>query len=651
MCGIHLRVWKDKSCEFCQRVFGDHTGTTHDDTDKDDFLELCDDNLRRRGPSACSKITTITHSEFYRIQVTASVLQMRAELREQPVSFIPAWLKDPNREDVDQDNHERNEEQIAYLCWNGEVYQQLKSLSSTTYEQYDNNNLKDSFLYEISDTNVVVDALSETPEQQNSPSPHCHIANVMARLYNAEFAFSIVDSNTVYFGRDRWGRRSLLQWKCPENCGSFQITSVAENFPTSNAIRTECSKTPTGPTLEWTEVYPGMVHCISFSEHATSTTKVYPNVIVSSPQLPNDVIVPPIPVQPLQTISDRLWRASLELEFYLRCAVTMRLDNSCRRSTGVLFSGGLDSVVLTALAADILSSQQRSKRKIESESEFSSVIKSNNPRKIQPIPILYLYNVSFGPTPEKSSDRNSALKSYQILREKYERNNQTRDIDDNCDDGDDNNLNIVFRDIVVEWEDVCRDDSHIRTLLLPKSTVMDVNIATALWFASQGSTINKTKIDRDICNDHRSPCVLLLGMGADELMGGYGRHRKSYEEGGWEQLRKELTMDQDRLWERNCGRDDRLISDHGREARFPFLDPHVVQFLRKSTIVEDLICDFRLPPGVGDKRILRLIAQRLGFEHASGLVKRAIQFGSRISHLSDKKRFGSRRKAKGKMKI
>ncbi|OEU15247.1 asparagine synthase, partial [Fragilariopsis cylindrus CCMP1102] len=104
-------------------------------------------------------------------------------------------------------------------------------------------------------------------------------------------------------------------------------------------------------------------------------------------------------------------------------------------------------------------------------------------------------------------------------------------------------------------------------------------------------------------------------------------------------------MDQNRLWERNCGRDDRLTSDHGREARFPFLDAHVVQFLQNSATEEDLICDFRKPPGVGDKRILRLVAQRLGCDHASGLVKRAIQFGSRISHLSDKKRFGSRRKA------
>ena len=108
-------------------------------------------------------------------------------------------------------------------------------------------------------------------------------------------------------------------------------------------------------------------------------------------------------------------------------------------------------------------------------------------------------------------------------------------------------------------------------------------------------------------------------------------------------------MDQSRFWERNLGRDDRICSDHGKEARFPFLDAHVVNFLKSMPLSN--VCDFSLPPGHGDKRILRLVALRLGLEHASSLVKRAIQFGSRISHLSDAKRFGSRRKAKGEASV
>ena len=142
--------------------------------------------------------------------------------------------------------------------------------------------------------------------------------------------------------------------------------------------------------------------------------------------------------------------------------------------------------------------------------------------------------------------------------------------------------------------------------------------------------------------------VVLVGIGADEQMAGYGRHRVTFERGGYGALRKELKMEKSRLWTRNLGRDDRCISHHGKEARFPFLDENVVAYLNSLDVTE--LCDMTKPQGLGDKMILRLVAKHIGVTQCSGLVKRAIQFGSRIAKCSDLDRFGSSRKASGSAK-
>jgi len=84
------------------------------------------------------------------------------------------------------------------------------------------------------------------------------------------------------------------------------------------------------------------------------------------------------------------------------------------------------------------------------------------------------------------------------------------------------------------------------------------------------------------------------------------------------------------LWLRNLGRDDRVLSDWGREARHPYLDEAVMRYLAELPL--PLICDLALGLGGGDKLILREAGRMLGLTRSTRLQKRAIQFGTRIAN-------------------
>lgn len=141
--------------------------------------------------------------------------------------------------------------------------------------------------------------------------------------------------------------------------------------------------------------------------------------------------------------------------------------------------------------------------------------------------------------------------------------------------------------------------------------------------------------------------VLLIGTGADELLGGYARHRTARAKRGVEGVRQEMMKDLERLWTRNLGRDDRIVADHGREARHPFLDDDVLSFIGKLPI--GLLCD---GPGgeedpSPDKWMLRQAASDRGLASCARFKKRAIQFGSRIARQTTERHAGSRRQVKG----
>ena len=157
---------------------------------------------------------------------------------------------------------------------------------------------------------------------------------------------------------------------------------------------------------------------------------------------------------------------------------------------------------------------------------------------------------------------------------------------------------------------------------------MDLSIAYALYFAARGQDLSTESSTADSTSvPYTSPArVLLSGLGADELFGGYSRHPSAFQNRGYAGLVDELLLDVGRLGKRNLGRDDRVMAHWGKEVRFPFLDERLVRWAIETPAWEK--CDFENGEEVtgveAGKRVLRLLALDLGMEGVAKEKKRAV---------------------------
>lgn len=159
---------------------------------------------------------------------------------------------------------------------------------------------------------------------------------------------------------------------------------------------------------------------------------------------------------------------------------------------------------------------------------------------------------------------------------------------------------------------------------------MDLSIAFALYFAARGTGFASTSLDGNSELYTTPSRILLSGLGADELFGGYTRHATAFHRHGFTGLLDELELDVNRLGKRNLGRDDRVISHWSREARFPYLDESLVKWAIESPIWEK--CGFHVSAsaerGVNEsepgKKVLRLLAAELGLHSTAKEMKRAV---------------------------
>ncbi|PLW16246.1 hypothetical protein PCASD_18112 [Puccinia coronata f. sp. avenae] len=460
----------------------------------------------------------------------------------------------------------------SLLLWNGEVFDGL----------------------EISDTEndgqAILKAL-ENRENRTIPQIFLGIEGPYA------FVYYDASSNQIWFARDPLGRRSLMVLEREDGpCGP--LISVASHYEGQLALRSSELATDSFSYVDLNNAK---------NLHVLQVARGSPPITLNR-QIPLE--------------SDRVSSASTRPSTLTAASARLRksLNNSLRKrllnistvyrtddkdpQVAILFSGGLDCTTLALMAHFHMPLTET----IDLVNvAFENTRAASNSKRNDRNPTPDIFSVPDRRTGEESWKELCKLTPGRVWR---------------------------FVKVDVWMSDYLKYKNQIIELMWPNVTVMDLSIAAALFFAASG--VGSRQIDPntdDVIQCDRTPArVFLSGLGADELLGGYSRHRSAFSSASpWANLIEELQLDIDRIPTRNLGRDDRIIAHHGREVRYPFLDREVIATL--ASLPVHLKCDLGLEKGTGDKFLLRVLAQELGLSRASSLVKRAIQFGARSAKL------------------
>ncbi|XP_016451119.1 uncharacterized protein LOC107775846 [Nicotiana tabacum] len=499
------------------------------------------------------------------------------------------------------------------------------------------------------DTEILMQHLGQCCSRISSPHNENHTSgerrsSVPELLSRIKGPWALIywqsSSKTLWFGRDALGRRSLLvHWPTKEDprfllssvsplasvnessefadgcgiakidfweelpCGVYSLsigTSGTDEDLVGEVLKHDWTDPKLKELITWerTSIQPKPEDLLASHQKVHSRKEDSPLmesklVITAS----TDCLLTSPPQRVMMALQESIMRRTALNTIYQ--ATSVDYTTKCNAPVAVLFSGGIDSMILAALLDKCMDAKYE----------------------------IDLLNVSFdGPcAPDRISAR-AGLKELQKIAP---------------------SRRWKLVEIDADLLKLTSETKHVMSLINPSSTYMDLNIGIALWLAASGDGLLQDESCKDDTCDrvkYKSAArILLVGSGADEQCAGYGRHRTKYRNGSWLGLNDEMRLDMQRIWKRNLGRDDRCIADNGKEARFPFLDEDVIRILLDIPLWE--IADLDQPIGIGDKKILREVAHLLGLSEAAALPKRAIQFGSRIARESNRKNFGSNRAA------
>ncbi|KAK6514373.1 hypothetical protein TWF506_008769 [Arthrobotrys conoides] len=552
-------------------------------------------DVARRGPDSLESVELVVGS--LRLKFTSSVLSLRGTA----VVSQPLFSKSGGAE--------KQDDAPGYvLCWNGEAW------------RFDGQ----EFGSDENDTEAIFNQLS---------SCNGEVQDVLQKI-EGPFAFVFYDgpSKRVWFGRDWLGRRSLLRRKSVDGDGNVAICSIADSQTISKWEEIEADgfyyidlQTYTNPWHPQKRTFVSKSEPSSTEPH--SMTLPIPQLCKHIPPTNPPALNPQSP--PVSRLYDLLYDSlRLRVQNIPRHSIPLvpGHEGKLRPSkVGILFSGGLDCTMLARIAHDILPAEEpiellnvafENKRVLQAAfAEAKKARKSkkasaqmNNETELEPsaledLSVMDSINSVYDICPDRQTGRKSWLELQSVC--------PTRD--------------WRFREINVPYEQVVQHKSAVIALLHPHDTEMDLSIGLAFYFASR-------PLETD------SPRILLSGLGADELFGGYARHGTAFNRAGYPGLIDELELDLTRLGKRNLGRDDRIIANWGREARFPFLDERLLQEVVSWPVTDK--CGFGAVQSDeewstldNEKQVLRLLAWKLGMKGVAGEKKRAIQFGARTAKM------------------